>query len=72
MKVTYNWLKDFVEIRISAQELAQKLTMAGFEVTALEQRVGILFLNLRLLLIVQIAFRLLVLPGRLPQLPVKR
>ena len=30
MKVTYNWLKDFVDIDISAAELAQKLTSAGF------------------------------------------
>ncbi len=38
MKVTYNWLKDFVEIKISAQQLSQKLTMAGLEVTSLEER----------------------------------
>ena len=38
MKVTYNWLKDFVEIRISPQELAEKLTMAGLEVTSLEEK----------------------------------
>lgn len=36
MKVTYNWLKDFVEIKIPAQELAEKLTMAGLEVTSLD------------------------------------
>jgi len=40
MKVTYNWLKDFVEIKISAQALAEKLTMAGLEVTSLEERDG--------------------------------
>ena len=40
MKVTYNWLKDFVEIKISPQALADKLTMAGFEVTSLEERGG--------------------------------
>lgn len=40
MKFTYNWLKDFVEIKISAEELAQKLTMAGLEVTSLEVRNG--------------------------------
>lgn len=32
MKVTYNWLKDFVDIQDSPEELAQKLTNAGFEV----------------------------------------
>ena len=32
MKVTYGWLKDFVDIKISPEELAQKLTNAGMEV----------------------------------------
>lgn len=40
MKLTYNWLKDFVEIKISAQALADKLTMAGLEVTSLDERDG--------------------------------
>jgi len=40
MKLTYNWLKDFVEIRISPRVLAQKLTMAGLEVTSLEENNG--------------------------------
>jgi len=40
MKVTYNWLKDFVEIKISPQQLADKLTMAGLEVTSLEEKAG--------------------------------
>jgi len=35
MKVTYNWLKDFVEIKIPPELVAEKLTMAGLEVTAL-------------------------------------
>ncbi|MHB8155296.1 MAG: phenylalanine--tRNA ligase subunit beta [Candidatus Omnitrophota bacterium] len=37
MKVTYNWLKDFVNFKASPQELAEKLTMAGLEVVALEK-----------------------------------
>ncbi|MCM8783873.1 MAG: phenylalanine--tRNA ligase subunit beta [Candidatus Omnitrophica bacterium] len=37
MKVTYNWLKDFVEIRTTPQSLAEKLTMAGLEVVSLEE-----------------------------------
>ncbi|MFH1201451.1 MAG: phenylalanine--tRNA ligase subunit beta [Candidatus Omnitrophota bacterium] len=37
MKVTYNWLKDFVDIKLEPQELAAKLTMAGLEVTASEK-----------------------------------
>ncbi|MCM8778231.1 MAG: phenylalanine--tRNA ligase subunit beta [Candidatus Omnitrophica bacterium] len=37
MKVTYNWLREFVEIEISPQELAEKLTLVGLEVTSLER-----------------------------------
>ena len=40
MKVTYNWLKDFVEIKITPHSLAERLTMAGFEVTSLEEKEG--------------------------------
>jgi phenylalanyl-tRNA synthetase beta chain len=32
MKVPLNWLKDYVGVTLPAGELAQKLTMAGFEV----------------------------------------
>ncbi|MCL2540696.1 MAG: phenylalanine--tRNA ligase subunit beta, partial [Firmicutes bacterium] len=32
MIVTLNWLKDFVDINLTPAELANKLTMAGFEV----------------------------------------
>jgi len=37
MKVTYNWLKDFVNIKITPRVLAEKLTMVGLEVTSLEE-----------------------------------
>ncbi len=40
MRVTYNWLKDFLDLRIPPKALAEKLTMAGLEVTALEERDG--------------------------------
>lgn len=40
MKIPYAWLKDFVEIKISPQALADRLTMAGLEVTSLEERYG--------------------------------
>jgi len=40
VKVTYNWLKDFVDIKIPAQDLADQLTMAGLEVVSLEERGG--------------------------------
>ena len=32
MKVSLNWLKDFVDINVSLDELCQKLVSAGFEV----------------------------------------
>jgi phenylalanyl-tRNA synthetase beta chain len=35
MKVTLNWLKEFVEIKSTPQELAATLTMAGLEVESL-------------------------------------
>ncbi len=34
MKVSLNWLKDYVDIKIPVDELARKLTMAGTEVKA--------------------------------------
>lgn len=37
MKVTYNWLKDFVDIRLAPEELADKLTLAGLEVVSLNK-----------------------------------
>jgi len=40
MKVTYNWLKDFVDLKISAWELAEKLTMSGLEVKAVQEKAG--------------------------------
>jgi phenylalanyl-tRNA synthetase beta chain len=48
MRVTYNWLKDFVDIRISPQALAEKLTMAGLEVTSLEARDGDFILEMEI------------------------
>jgi phenylalanyl-tRNA synthetase beta chain len=38
MKVSLNWLKDFVEIEHTPAELADMLTMAGLEVEGLEHR----------------------------------
>ncbi|MBI3599956.1 MAG: phenylalanine--tRNA ligase subunit beta [Nitrospinae bacterium] len=35
MKITYNWLKKFVEFDLSPVELSKKLTMAGLETTPL-------------------------------------
>lgn len=36
MKVTYNWLKDFANITVSAEELADKLTKCGMEVEEID------------------------------------
>jgi phenylalanyl-tRNA synthetase beta chain len=38
MKVSLNWLKDYVSIDVSPQELADRLTMAGLEVEAVMDR----------------------------------
>jgi phenylalanyl-tRNA synthetase beta chain len=35
MRVSFNWLKDYLDIRTSAGTLAERLTMAGLEVTSL-------------------------------------
>ncbi|MBI4683440.1 MAG: phenylalanine--tRNA ligase subunit beta [Nitrospirae bacterium] len=37
MKASYNWIKEFVDISMPPKELAHTLTMAGFEVEAIEQ-----------------------------------
>ncbi len=36
MRISYNWLKDYVEISLTPQQVADKLTMAGLEVEGLE------------------------------------
>ena len=37
MKVSINWIKEFVKFKESAQQIAQKLTMAGLEVGSVEK-----------------------------------
>ncbi|MFH1962073.1 MAG: phenylalanine--tRNA ligase subunit beta [bacterium] len=37
MKVSYNWLKEYVDINIPPHELSDRLTMAGFEVAGIEE-----------------------------------
>ena len=39
MKISYNWLKDYVDVTASPHELANTLTMAGLEVESVE-RIG--------------------------------
>jgi phenylalanyl-tRNA synthetase beta chain len=36
MKVPISWLKDFVDITLSAEELAERLTLAGLEVGGIQ------------------------------------
>ncbi|MGD8984891.1 MAG: phenylalanine--tRNA ligase subunit beta [Desulfobacteraceae bacterium] len=36
MRVSLNWLKEYVDIKIPAKDLAERLTMSGLEVEALE------------------------------------
>jgi phenylalanyl-tRNA synthetase beta chain len=36
MRVPYEWLKDFVDISVAPEEIAQRLTMIGLEVEAVE------------------------------------
>ena len=37
MKISYNWLNDYLDLELSAEELAEKLTLHGLEVDAVEQ-----------------------------------
>ena len=37
MLISYNWLKDFTDIKITPEELAERLTMAGIEVGSIEK-----------------------------------
>jgi len=36
MRISYNWLKEYVDIDLTPQQVADKLTMAGLEVEGLE------------------------------------
>ncbi len=36
MKVVYNWLKDFVEVKATAQELASRIALHGTNVASVE------------------------------------
>ncbi|MEH2306476.1 phenylalanine--tRNA ligase subunit beta [Nostoc sp.] len=38
MRISLNWLRELVEIKLSPEELAEILTMAGFEVEDIEDR----------------------------------
>ena len=36
MKILYSWLKDFIDVDLSPEELAKKLTDLGIEVASME------------------------------------
>ena len=38
MRISYNWLLEYVDVKNSAKMAAQWLTMAGLEVTSLEEK----------------------------------
>ena len=40
MKISYSWIKEFVEVKQSPQELAESLTMAGLSVASVEEISG--------------------------------
>jgi len=36
MKISYNWLQEFIDLDLSPEELADKLTLIGLEVEEIE------------------------------------
>lgn len=38
MRISYNWLKDYIDIKVSPEELARTLTMAGLCVDSIHKR----------------------------------
>src|SRR6185295_4716280 len=40
MKISYNWLSELVTLTLKPQELAERLTMAGFAVESIESHGG--------------------------------
>lgn len=37
MNISYNWLKDFIDLELSAEDTAEKLTLIGLEVEGVEE-----------------------------------
>ncbi len=37
MRLSYRWLKEFIDVDWSAHEIADRLTMAGLEVDSVEK-----------------------------------
>src|SRR6478609_9978088 len=40
MKITLNWLRQYVEFDYSAEQLAERLTMLGIEVESIKKQAG--------------------------------
>ena len=40
MQFSKNWLKDFIDLDLSTEEICYQLTMAGIEVDYFESRLG--------------------------------
>ncbi|MBU0573165.1 MAG: hypothetical protein KKH83_01660 [Candidatus Margulisbacteria bacterium] len=49
MKVPFDWLKEYVDIKLKPRELADKLSMGGLEVGALEEVNGKVLLEVDIL-----------------------
>ena len=39
MRISYNWLKDYVDIKLSPEKLAELLTMAGLCVDSIHKKI---------------------------------
>ena len=48
MKLSINWLKDYIDPKLSTDELVERLTMAGLEVEAIESIAGDAVLELEI------------------------
>ncbi len=35
MKITWNWLREFVEVNLPLERLAERLTLAGLEIESI-------------------------------------
>ena len=38
MKISFNWLKDYIDIKVSPEKLAEMMTMAGLSVDSIEKK----------------------------------
>ena len=38
MKLSYNWLKDYIKCELSAQQIAEAMTSIGIEVDSVEEK----------------------------------